>query len=265
MFQYLSKLLPPFFYPLGLSCLLLLIGVFTFWRRDWGRRLSFACVLTALLLLLLSSNKALSDSAVRSLEWRYRADQTTLPKADAIVVLGGGIQAQLPPRTWPEVAEEGDRVIYGARLYRAGLAPWLVMSGGRVDWLGVGGPPESGDMAALAEAMGVPRRAILEEPSSFNTYENARNVKAILQERGLRRVLLVTSALHMPRSLAIFAKQGIEAIPATTDYLAVESQARKNAWEAGIDWLPNADALRNTSRALREYVGLGVYKLRGWL
>ncbi len=262
MFLYLSKLLPLLIYPLGLSCVLLLAALLSFWR--W-RRLSFACSATALLLLLLSSHSSLSSDLIRSLEWRYRPEAATLPRVDAIVVLGGGTKPPLPPRPWVEVAEEGDRILYGAKLYREGHAPWLIVTGGRAAWLGAGGPPESEDMVSLAEAMGVPRRAILTDSSSLNTYENARNVKVILRQKGLQQVLLVTSALHMPRALAIFDKQKIPAFPAPTDYLVVESQARKNFWASLLDWLPEAESLRNTTRALKEYVGLGIYRLKGWL
>jgi uncharacterized SAM-binding protein YcdF (DUF218 family) len=73
--------------------------------------------------------------------------------------------------------------------------------------------------------------------------------------------------MHMPRSLLIFKKLGINAIPAPTDYTVLQlDQAAQGTTEALIlDSLPDADQLRRTSRALKEYVGIFVYWLRGWI
>ena len=79
------------------------------------------------------------------------------------------------------IPEAGDRVLYGAKLYRDGKAPIVIVSGGRIGWLG-GGLPESTDMGTLLAMMGVPDSAIIEEPNSLNTYENAVNVQKILDQ-----------------------------------------------------------------------------------
>lgn len=97
------------------------------------------------------------------------------------MVLGGAIRPQLSPRPWIEVAEEGDRVLHGARLYLAGRAPLLVLSGGRVTWGQGQTRSEAADMAELAEALGVPTRAMVIEPDSLNTFENAAKTKVLLQ------------------------------------------------------------------------------------
>jgi len=110
-------------------------------------------------------------------------------------------------------------------------------------------------------ALGVEKAAIAQDPNSLNTYENAVNVKKILQKLNLNKILLVTSAIHMPRSLAIFKKLGIEAIAAPTDFNVVENSQPPNIFK----FLPDADALKNTTNALKEYVGLTIYKLYGWL
>jgi uncharacterized SAM-binding protein YcdF (DUF218 family) len=89
-----------------------------------------------------------------------------------------------------------------------------------------------------------------------------------MKQRGIRRVLLVTSAMHMPRSLGIFQRQGIEAIPAPTDFLITEQEIEEpdTTPEATIlSLLPDADRLRNTTRAIKEYLGMVIYRLRGWL
>lgn len=263
MFLFLSKLIPPLFYPLGLNCLLLLIALVLLWRRP---RLAAIPIALSLIVLLLSSNAWFSTWLVRSLEYQHRP-QSALPNADAIVVLGGSTQPAYAPRPWVEVSEEGDRVLYGAKLYREGKAPKLILSGGRIDWDG-SGPSESADMGELVKTMGVPESAILEDPTSLNTRENAVNVKQILEQNNLRRVLLVTSAMHMPRSLRIFQKLGIDAIPAPTDFLATDqdlNEFQDSTQGMVISLLPEADRLRNTTRALKEYVGIVVYWLRGWV
>lgn len=263
MFLFLSKLLPLFVYPLGFSCLMLIGAFITVWKRP---RWCATFIGLALAALVLGSNAWLTTQLVYSLENQY-VPPSNLPNADAIVVLGGAIRSQFPPRPWIDVTEAGDRPIHGAQLYRQGKAPWVILSGGRIEWQG-GGPPESGDMAKLVELLGVPADAILQDPTSLNTYENAVNVKKILDQRGLKRILLVTSATHMPRSIQIFKKLGIDAIPAPTDFLISEQEMREptdTAQARLLGIIPEAENLHRLTRALKEYVGIGVYRLRGWL
>ncbi len=260
MFLFSSKLLPLLLYPLGLSCLLLIVAFLLLWKRP---RLAAIPIGMVLLILVLSSNAGVSDRLARSLEFQNLPAE--LPKTDAIVVLGGCTESALLPRPWVEIKEEGDRVLYAAKLYRDGKAPRLILSGGRVEWR-ISGNPESEDMAILLEPMGVPRSAMLQDPYSLNTRENAVNVKQIMEAQGIRRVLLVTSAMHMPRSLMIFRKLGVEAIAAPTDFTVTLSDPQAKTTEAHIlDALPDADQLRRTTRALKEYVGIAVYWLRGWI
>jgi len=148
--------------------------------------------IAALIVLWAGSNAWVATRLVQSLEWQ-NLPLDPLPNAEAIVVLGGSTRPADFPRPWVDVTEAGDRVLHGAQLYKAGKAPKLILSGGRIEWRG-GGPPESDDMAQIAEAMGVPRADILEDPTSLNTYQNAVNVKAILQREGIDRILGVADA-----------------------------------------------------------------------
>jgi uncharacterized SAM-binding protein YcdF (DUF218 family) len=235
----------------------------TLWSRRW---LSALFVVLALTVLLVSSNGMLTTRLIQSLEWR-NIPPGELPKAEAIVVLGGATKSQVPPRPSVDLSEAGDRVLYAAQLYREERAPLIILSGGRITWKG-GGPSESTDMATLLRTMGIPKSAIVEDPTSLNTYENAVNVKKILQERKIQQVLLVTSAMHMPRSLLIFQKQGINVIPAPTDFLVSEQDVSEPTatTEAKIlNILPDSSRLDQTTRALKEYLGIVIYRLRGWL
>lgn len=278
MLLFLSKLLPIFFYPLGLSSLLIVIVLINLlWRSRRAKNISIASKFVslfrksrlavillslALSILLLSSNELVSKWLVRSLEWQY-LPSADLPQAEAIVVLGGGTRPRIAPRPWYELNEAGDRILYGSWLYKQGKAPLMVVTGGRADWYGEGGNPESEDMAAIAELLGVPAANILQESQSFNTRDNATNTKQILEPRGINKILLVTSALHMPRSMEIFRKVGFETIPAPTDFLSVNNENNKG-WGVILDLLPNAEALRNTTNAIKEYIGLVVYQFAGW-
>jgi uncharacterized SAM-binding protein YcdF (DUF218 family) len=266
MFLFLSKLLPLLIYPMGLSCFLLLFSIIIFRHRP---RLARRSITLALCILFISGNTWISDYFVRSLEWQ-NIPAKQLPIADAIVVLGGATRPQVPPRPWVDLMEAGDRPLHGARLYLDGKAPYVILSGGRIRWNGAETASESKDMAEIIEAMGVPESAILEDPASLNTYENAVNVKKILEDHDMHQVLLVTSAIHMPRSLLIFRKQGIDVIPAPTDFLVpyrdFEAKIRGRSLPALLlEAIPDSARLERTTRALKEYIGMFIYRLKGWI
>jgi uncharacterized SAM-binding protein YcdF (DUF218 family) len=214
MFLFLSKLLPLLVYPLGLATLLMAAAVVLLWRRP---RWAAGALVAAGLMLIASGNGTVAGAMMRSLEWRY-LPADPLPQAEAIVVLGGGIKSQQPPRPWIDVTEQGDRVLHGAMLYLGQKAPLLIVSGGRITWGQAQERSEADDMAELAVALGVSPHAVVIEPDSLNTRQNAVNVQAILEERNVQTILLVTSALHMPRALAVFRHLGLDAIPAPTDF-----------------------------------------------
>ncbi|MBH8571502.1 YdcF family protein [Nostocaceae cyanobacterium CENA369] len=263
MFLYLSKLLPLFFYPLGLASVSLIVALITLWKRP---RIAAAAIALALISLLVCSNAWVAKSLVRSLEWQ-NLPAAQIPNAEAIVVLGGATKSASFPRPTVDLSESGDRVIYAAQLYRQKKAPLVILSGGRIDWRG-SGAPESADMAQILTSIGVPSEALVQDPDSLNTYENAVNVKKIVETRGIRQVLLVTSAMHMPRSLKIFQRQGIDVIPAPTDFLVSQSDLQElssTPKAAILNLLPDSNNLQLFTNALKEYVGSFVYRLRGWL
>ena len=106
---------------------------------------------------------------------------------------------------------------------------------------------------------GVPPNSIIVESNSRNTHENAINTAAIWRERHFRSGLLVTSATHMPRALASFRKAGLDVTPWPADFRAF-------GYPPGsvFDFLPDAAALEMTTTAIKEWLGLAVYRLRGW-
>jgi uncharacterized SAM-binding protein YcdF (DUF218 family) len=258
---FLSKLLPLFIYPIGLSSLMMMASIVAILKRR--SKLAILLITLAASLLLVTSSGMFSNWIVRSLEQQYLPGE--VPQAEAIVLLGGATNSQLAPRPWVEIVDEGDRVLYAAKLYREGKAPLIIPTGGRIEWKGPGSS-EAEDMMTLMETMGVPRSAIILEPKALNTYENAVNVKTILEERKIDRFLLVTSAAHMPRSMMIFRKLGLNAIATPTDYQKSDLESQLTSIESRLlNLLPDADNLRETNRAIKEYVGMVIYKLKGWV
>ena len=264
MFVFLSKFLPAFIYPLGLAFLALLLSLLI--RKH--RRLSIWLGIAALALLWLGGSSWVSEALERSLEWR-NLPPAEMPTADAIVVLGGGTDPAAWPRTAVEVNGAGDRVLQAARLYRAGKAPVLLLTGGEIEWLNASASNPARQMAELLEFMGVPRGAMLLEEQSRNTYENALFSQEILSEINAKSIILVTSAMHMPRARGLFEKLGFEVIPAPVDFSIVEQPSSTDpSWQAflmRLSPLPSASNLNATTNAIKEYLGILIYSLRGWL
>jgi uncharacterized SAM-binding protein YcdF (DUF218 family) len=264
MFIFLSKFLPLFIYPLGLSCLLLILALFS--RKS--RRTQSAFILLAFLFLWAGGNRWIAFSVVRSLEWQF-LPPAEIPSADVIVILGGGTDSADYPRPMVELSAAGDRVLYGALLYKQGKAPLLLLSGGNIKFLGDSSSTPAEQMAEILELTGVPQSALILETQSLNTYENALYSAKILKEKGYKQAILVTSAIHMPRSVALFRKQGIEVIPAPTDFKVTELQWQnltQPSLEAQlINFIPSSTNLEWLTATLKEYIGILVYRLRGWI
>jgi len=252
---FLSKLLPLVVYPIGLlTCLLIAAVVLLIaGRRRGGRRL----VIAAVLLLFAAGNNWTAYSLVRSLENDYPSRPVAeLPEADAIVVLGGGLDLPYPPRRHPHLISGSDRLLHALRLYRAGKAPRVLLTGGNV-FPQPGLHSEAYYARELLELWGVPESAMVLETESRNTIQNAEYSARILAERGWRDVLLVTSATHMHRAVLAFRSAGVDVTPAPTDFLAVDAAAPE-----ALSWIPNAGALTGTTHALHEYLGRLWYLIR---
>jgi uncharacterized SAM-binding protein YcdF (DUF218 family) len=210
--------------------------------------------------LWLASTPVLAEKLAASLERAHLAPPlAALAPADAILLLGGGTQRALPPREFPEVTDAGDRVLHAARLFHAGKAPVVVVSSGRLPWQ-TRGAAEAEGMSELLAALGVPREAIVREEQSANTRDNCVFSKALLDARGARDVLLVTSALHMRRALATCRAAGLAVRPAPTDFWVADEGPR--SW---LDLAPDPEALAFSHAALRERIGFLVYQRRGWI
>ena len=264
MFVYLSKLLPLFIYPLGLVTVIILLVLIIENRNRFPRGL----LIFGLILLWLAGNRWVSYGLARSLEWRHLPSEEML-SAEVIVLLGGGTEPGDPPRPMAEVNAAGDRVLYAAKLYQQGAAPMILVSGGNVEFSSDRNSTPAEEMTELLLLMGVPNSAIRQQAESQNTYEDALYSSEILAESGIDEVILITSALHMPRSKALFEQQGITVIPAPTDFTVTEhnweTTFNPRMGEFVIYVMPNASALNLTTNVLKEYIGMLVYSLRGWM
>ncbi|MBC8507554.1 MAG: YdcF family protein [Anaerolineales bacterium] len=260
MFSFISKFLPLFIYPLGLTWILLVLALVLRKKPVWQK----AAITLSIVLIWSGGNTWVSSSLKRSLEWQYLPPEE-FPKVEVILILSGGTHAAIYPRSTVEVGGAGDRVIYGAYLYHQGVAPYLLVSGGTVPYLGES-VPASERMTELLIMLGVPDDAIWKENISRNTYENALYSHEFLQEKDIDRIVLVTSAFHMPRSVMLFEEQGFEVIPGPTDY-SITEESWQRLWEPDFltqvfNFFPTASNLSNTTHSLKEYLGLLVYSLR---
>ncbi|HWI81427.1 YdcF family protein [Ramlibacter sp.] len=235
--------------PLGTALLLGLFGLAVHrWAAAPWRARGLRCVLAALAWLWLWSMPVASHALRGWLE--AQAGPRTidaLPAAPAMVVLGGAMRGARPPlRPDPDLGSAADRVWHAARLYRAGKAPLVVLSGGSAR---PGQAPEAQVMGQLLSELGVPATALATEPRSITTTENAAYTAQLLRQRHIGRILLVTSALHMSRARALFERQGLEVIPAPTDYEVVQRPFDL------LQVVPDGEALEGSGRAIKEIVG----------
>ena len=174
-----------------------------------------------------------------------------------IVVLGGNTQANRA--NWFEPynrATAFDRIDRAAALYFAGRAPKILLSGGALE----GKVSEARIMAKVLRQRGVPESALILENDSRHTYENAQFSDRVMQHAQLKRALLVTSALHMPRALATFIQRGIDTLPASS-----APQITLPDDETLNPWVPHIRSLEASRTIIKEYLGLLGYWMRGWV
>jgi len=166
-----------------------------------------------------------------------------LETAEAIVVLGAGVS---------ENGVLGDdslrRAIQGIVLQRKGSAPLLVLSGPATNR----GPTEAAVRAALARDLGVSQDAIITEEMGWTTREEASRIGALLRDRQVRRILLVTNSQHMDRAQRLFERVGLEVLPATADDISDSDSSPEGR-------------LKLMRIALQEIIARLYYRMAGYL
>ena len=252
----LTKILTLLILPPG--CVLLLLLLAFLLRLLKLKKTAWVLAILAFLGLYATSTPYVADALTRGLEDDYPPVRAELSdEADVIVVLGGAMKPALAPRFEPDLDDAADRMLHALRLYRQKKAPKILASGGTTAWSGAK-KPESARMADLFHEWGVPPGDVWMEKRSEDSHDNATDTASFLKDQGVKRILLVTSAMHMPRAVATFEKTGLEVIPSPTDFLADAHPITT------LDWMPSARALEKSHRALKERLGLVWYRIRGW-
>ena len=246
VFKWLLFLCMPF--TLGVIALLAIAGWLCF-RKQWKPAI---CMFIVMALLGLLTLPPVALSMGYALESKYPPVAVEkLPKADAIVVLGGGIGATLDDVIYPECYPGADRTVMAARLYHAGKAPLIIPTGGGA----------SKAEKPLLETMRVPASAILCEDAARDTAENARYTIELLRKRGAKKVFIVTSSWHLTRAMMLFTASDMEFIPVGCDYEA--TLTRRQAPHAPL-WqkAPSLASAAQVSVYIKEWLGILFYSFR---
>ena len=244
-----SSLLMPLPAMLILAFLGLALVMFTTKRKT-----GCLITLTALCGIFLIAFQPISSRLLMPLERQYSVFLPTDKSVDFVMVLGSGhvIDDQIPPtselsRTGLMRLSEGIRILRmypGAKLILSGYGGGLEISNARM-------------MAKVALALGVSKPDIILLETAKDTWEEARQAAAFVQNK---KVVLVTSASHMQRAIYEFNGAGIQPIPAPTNYLA-----HKNIVQPWNKYMPKATYLEQTERYWHETMGLMWQRLRDWI
>jgi uncharacterized SAM-binding protein YcdF (DUF218 family) len=243
---YLHKLLPLVASPLGLICLLLLIGLW--WRQ-------FKWIVLALLFLLIFSLPLTSSLIWKSLE----ADNPHKPIEElenhkAVVVLSGMLGGFKVEKEWVTQWNDSDRFFAGLKVLEAGKAESIIFTRGKIPWTDL--PPEGERLKVLATQMGIDPSQILLTETVENTADEAQAVFELTKAHGIPSVILVTSSFHLPRAQLLFDQAGVVNEGYPTDFKFLY---RPYDW---LSFLPNAEAFFWNSSGIREYIGRLYYWLR---
>lgn len=214
--------------------------------------------MTPIALLCFFSSFPVSQKLIFDLENEYPPTLVeSLPKVDAIVVLGGMINP-IPHYEKVELLSSADRLTDAVILWKNQKADFIIFTGGSGILF-----QEDAIEAEYAQkfliSLNVPKEKIILESKSRNTFENAFYVSKILEEKKWKKILLITSAFHMKRALGCFQKFGIEVIPYPTDYRALRKVLN---WDT---FLPSVGALETSTIAIKEWLGIIAYYWSGYL
>jgi uncharacterized SAM-binding protein YcdF (DUF218 family) len=246
--QFLKALLLP-----PMPWLILLLAVIIFWRRTWARKL----LLLSFLLIVALHSGPINYALRYPLESRYSPviDPNTVGPYDAIVVLtASSIPAEgLIP--FPSVDEHMFRRLDEAwRLYKLRPKP-IIVSGGHVNPFTVA-KNENLIAREFLIRWGVPKNDIIGEETSRDTFESALETQKILAQHGWKRYLLVTSAMHMPRSMLVFSRLVPEPIPAPGEFSLGKFELTP------FDFFPNESVAERLVTTIHEYAGCVNYYWR---
>lgn len=238
--------------PLHTVVVCLVIGMILLWARRV--RAGTALVSLATLLILLIGATPLPELALRPLEQWHKAKELTDPPA-GIVLLGGGQNVELTEAyVRPQLNGRAETMTEFLALARRFPQAKLVFAGGSGDLTGHT-LSEAEVMKQFAAQQGVDTERLLLDSKSRNTHENALYAKELANPKPGERWLLITSAFHMPRAVAVFEKLAWQVVPYPTDYRVLPT---------GVEWRVNVlNRFRLFHMALHEWLGFLVYWVTG--
>lgn len=255
MTYYASKIFWLAAQPLSLALLLIVLGLLA-GLLSWNRlRLWSSALAAAVLFVTLFTTTG--SVLLQVLEDRIPRAELPAGGPSCVIMLGGGVEAEvIAARGGFEMNQAGDRFIETLRLAREFPKARILVSGGDGSFSG----RYEGDAAVAARfftAFGVPAERLIRETASRTTFENVANTRDLLAANGLDRCLLVTSAFHMPRSVGLFRKLGLEVMPWPTDFRTTGHAI------PGLDFTQPSTNSQLMTTALREWTGLLLYYFAG--
>jgi uncharacterized SAM-binding protein YcdF (DUF218 family) len=209
----------------------------------------------AVSILIICSLPILSNKLITYLENEYiLSDTSSAKKADAIVVLSGMIRTINGKNgLYYEWTEASDRIFAGIELIKKNKAPVMILTGGKLPWSV--GKPEGEHLRDVAIKYGVPNKNILLTENVENTEQEAKAVVKLINKAS-PKIILVTSAFHMPRAQKVFEALGINTEPFAVDFLSGASKPTI------MKFIPSAEAFNQTNFFIRELIGRTYYNLK---
>lgn len=249
----LKKIASLFLLPLPIGSIFILIGWFLVIVKR-ARRAQWLCIFMGLLCILFFSLRVNAYYLINQLQLQYPPLLSPPSDATEIVVLGGGISGG---KSYPPSITLGSaslsRLIEGIRqfhlLEKKGIKPMLILSGGRV----FESPNEAGVMRNTAVMLGINPQSIIIENGSKDTNQEARYLKHMISQN---HFILVTSAYHMPRAIALFRSLNMHPIAAPTQFFSPTNLKIRS-------YVPSSLGLQISDIAIHEYLGLMWGIMRG--
>ncbi len=189
------------------------------------------------------SIEPVKDFLLRPLETKYSRPSNV--NGDVIVVLGGGSY-----NTGILIEDSIKRVLAGFVLHKKLNVP-IILSGGSA----ISNLPESESMKEVLTELGIDKKYIFTDVNSRDTFDNAIFTKKLCEKYNFKKVILVTSAYHMPRAVYTFKKAGLDVIPYPTDF---KMDKRYTIYS----YFPKMNVLQDSTKAIREYIGLTFYYIK---
>ena len=243
---YLHKILPLIFSPL------ILIIILIVWGLIFGSKKISS---SGIIILIICSTPIISQKLIAYLESDYQLKKPSdVKSANAVVVLSGMLRTIKTKNGLSYEWGEGvDRIFAGINLLQLKKAPTLILTRGKMPWSM--GLPEGEYLRDVAIKYGVPEENILLTENVENTDQEAKAIKKLFSIDN-PKIILVTSAFHMPRALIVFEAAGINAIPFPVDF------RRGSGKPNYMSFIPSAGSFAGTSYFVREMIGRIYYNLK---